>query len=196
MRVLAFSAVIAAGDGGSVAYLASATYGGLVTVWDLERGCAIATLQDPSQGVDAIAVSADGVYLATASLDGKVRLWDLAARTIRYAAATEPHGVSALAFSPHHPWLAVGSQSGTISLWERETGYPISQFAGHATRIDALTFGDDDATLHSESVEPVTKIWTLPRGVMLTTRAERPQGSLVLEVQPEDGGIDFEIFAP
>ncbi|GAB4341017.1 MAG: hypothetical protein Fur0042_02120 [Cyanophyceae cyanobacterium] len=193
VRVLAFSA---ASDRVPVGYLASGTYGGLVTVWDLEGGRAIATLQDPSKGVDAIAVSADGTYLATAALDSKVRLWDLAARTVRYAAATGPHGVSALAFSPHQPWLAVGDQTGAIAVWERDTGYPISQFAGHTTRIDALTFGEEEATLHSESVEPVAKTWKLPRGTLLNTRAERPQGSLTLEVQPEDEGIDFEIFAP
>ena len=193
VRSLAFSA---SSDRHAPRYLASGTYGGTVTTWDLDTGECVASFRDPTKGIDAIAVSADGVYLATASLDSKIRLWDLATQSVRYAAPTGPAGVCTLAFSTERPWLAVGCQSGTISVWDRETGYPISQFVAHASRVDTINFSADGATLYSESIEPVAKLWQLPAGSRIDTIADRPQGTMSLQLQPDSEEVSFEIFAP
>ncbi len=45
-------------------------------VWDLDRGCLLASLGTPGQNV-GVAVSSDGRCIVTAEADGKIRIWDL-----------------------------------------------------------------------------------------------------------------------
>ena len=77
--------------------------------------------QDPSDIVEALAVSPDSRVLATAEYRQAVLLWDIAdpahpSELARVATGAGP--VSAVAFSPDGTLLAVGSWKGRLSLWD------------------------------------------------------------------------------
>jgi WD40 repeat protein len=77
----------------------------------------LATLKGHTEGVDALAWSADGTRLATASWDATARLWD--GQTGESLATLRGHtaGVRALAWTADGAHLATASEDGTAKLW-------------------------------------------------------------------------------
>lgn len=106
---------------------------GILQIFDLEKGAAVASIAAHAGGVDATAWSSDGLLVATGgqaramlrdpeSIIPKVvadpftlKLWEAKTGTLRGKAELPEH-VSMLAFSPKGPTLAASDAFGTVHL--------------------------------------------------------------------------------
>ncbi|HVS34660.1 MAG TPA: WD40 repeat domain-containing protein, partial [Gemmataceae bacterium] len=107
--------------------VAAAGSGGLIRLWSVATGEAIAWLDAESDFVLAEAFSADGRMLATSGLDGTVSVWEIASASRRCRLKGGQGYIDALAFSPDGRRLYTGGHDGTVLAWDltdqRATGF-------------------------------------------------------------------------
>ena len=80
-----------------------------ITVWDMETGRLVATLEGHGGWVTGLALSADGRRLASAANDGTLKLWNLALRKEVLTFPTQVSPYTKVAFAPDGNSIAVVS---------------------------------------------------------------------------------------
>lgn len=104
------------------------------------------------EGVNGIALSADGKRLLSAEAGGQVRLCD--AHTLKPLLTFVGHGgpVAAVAFAPGDLLAASAGYDGSIRIWDVATGQQRHVLHGHEGKITAVAFSPDGKTLASGAV--------------------------------------------
>lgn len=98
--------------------LASAEFGYIVRLWDVETGREQAVLKGHTDKVNTAAFSPDGRRLASGDLDGFVRVWDV--ESAKEVAAWKAHAnsVYSLDISKDGKQLATGGKNSIVRLWD------------------------------------------------------------------------------
>jgi len=149
-----------------------------VTIWDVDSGQALATLQGYvstagrgySSAASDLAFSPDGQLLATAGLDRdhSVQLWDVAGAQPLGRFQGPTWGVMSVAFSPDGRVLATDGPSYQVVLWDVATGRALAMLDGHTDLVTGLAFSPDGRTLTSGSYDGTARVW----GVRKTVRPD------------------------
>jgi WD40 repeat protein len=92
--------------------------------YDLVTGKPHGRLPDLSEGVSALAFSADSHTFAMGGVKGEVAVMDLRTGRVRTSGAVPEAACQALAFAPGGASLAVATADGGVYLWEVERGVP------------------------------------------------------------------------
>jgi hypothetical protein len=115
-----------------------------ITLWDVQTGQHLTSLEGHTGPVLCVAFSSDGRTLASGSEDQTIKLWDV--KTGRQRATLKGHtaGVVSVAFSSDGRTLATESRESTRKLWDVKTGQqrtPLKwEFARQAERLNPLRF--------------------------------------------------------
>ncbi|MFE1443581.1 hypothetical protein [Streptomyces sp. NPDC058739] len=163
-----------------------------VRLWDPVSGT---TLESPfsacTQGVEALAYSADGRLLATGGHDGTVRLWDPVTLTPLCDPITGHTGsVTAVAFSEAGPTLATGGQDGTVRLWDPITFIPVgAPCTGQNPTVLSLAFSPGGATLAIGSRENALRMWNPSTGAVHHAHLTGPEESSPAVAFSPDGQV-------
>ena len=102
--------------------LASASFDGTVTLWDVAKWREIATIDHSREAILAVAFSPNGSVLATGGWGGnangsvhEVGLWDTESHAMIAKLRGHAAGVTSVTFSPDGKRLVAGSMDGTAS---------------------------------------------------------------------------------
>jgi WD40 repeat protein len=105
-------------------WLAQATGGPAVQLWDTAAGTKARSLEHPA-GVCAMSFSPDGRWLAAGEVTGTIRLWSAADGQPGPVLDWHKEGITALSFSEDARSLAsAGGTDGYVYIWSLETGEP------------------------------------------------------------------------
>jgi len=120
------------------------------------------------------AFSPDGQTLVCGASSGPIVFWNVATGK-RLASSLDRASVSAMAFSPFGSMVVAGTRDGKMIILQAPTpetsapskaaaGFefrikPTASFLAHATRITALAFSPDGATLASADDDGVVRFW-------------------------------------
>jgi WD40 repeat protein len=158
-------------------WLASASAGKTVKVWDATTGQEALTLKGHAREVRGVAFSPDGKRLASAGEDwrgSELKVWDLTtAQEILTLKGGATDGFFAIAFSPDGKRLASAWDNGTIKLWDAQTGDETLTLNGHTGgKVGGVAFSPDGKRLASTGAgdhTPEVKVWDAQTGHELLT---------------------------
>jgi hypothetical protein len=89
-----------------------------VTLWKAASRQPLASLSGYENGIQNVAIAADGRLLATGSRDGNVKIWDLATRRTLASWHAHQGGVLAVAFQPKGHTLATAGEDRLAKMWD------------------------------------------------------------------------------
>lgn len=151
-------AIALSGDGRVVVSVTSG--GGALQAWELPSGRCIRTID--CDGVQAVAVSGDGLRALSGGEDGKLRVWELATgnclRTV--TADTGPVVGASVAVSHDGLHAVSGTIRRAVRLWELPSGRCLCTFAGDW----ALALSADARLALTSSSNGTGRLWELRSG--------------------------------
>jgi WD40 repeat protein len=175
---------------------------GTATVWGMDTGERLLTLEGHRGVVNDIAFSPDGSRLATTGSDGTVRVWDGASGRQIHVLRGHQGVVWGVAFSPAGRLLATSSEDATVRIWDVAAGTEEMVLTGPDGATFDLgflhvnpVFSPDGSRVASGSWDKAARIWDLrtsETSVVLaghvfgvTAVAFSPDGSRVATGSPE-----------
>jgi sulfatase modifying factor 1 len=192
--------LLASGNRGPL--FASGSRDSEITLWDVNTGKRLKTLEGHSNDVNSVAFSPDGSILASGSRDKTLILWDVKSGT----QLNRFHGVqdtfdymNAVAFSPDGTTLFAGSSNGYVYAWNRESGMPIHTFVNKDGRTHSIAVSPDGKTLIAGN-SPILeykvdqyfyRFWEVQSGKMLFEVSLKYWGDKGIALSPDGRIVAF-----
>ncbi len=131
---------------------------GEINYWDLESGEHRASKRTPTNWIDAVAVSPDGLKVASASVTG-LHFWNLSWTHREREWAAHTGGVTAGLFADQGRTLITGGKDRTIAFWETRSGNQNATLSGHKGPVRALAHDAQGKFLCSAGEDGMIKVW-------------------------------------
>lgn len=150
---------------------------GPITLWDVETGEALRTLNDKASR--SARFSPDG-KLFTASQAGRiVRLYDTASQKILATFNEHQHNTTLFAFSPDGRWIASGSVDGSVRFWETATFAPGPVFESGAGQVLDVAFHPTLSRVACVTTFNACQIWDTATGRQIYQRMQPSQNEWI-----------------
>ncbi|MCX8512253.1 MAG: WD40 repeat domain-containing protein, partial [Chthoniobacteraceae bacterium] len=154
---------------------------GTIRIWDANTGQCLHVLEGHMDGVQSMALSADGCRLVSLCsvalrlwdtdtgeilklLENKEE-WDVETGEIIDFSEWHPDGASSVAISADGRWIVSGGV--TIRVWDSETLELRSVLEGHTDQVQTLCFFEDENCIVSASDDESIRVWDLNQGLCL-----------------------------
>ena len=152
----------------------SASFDGMLRVWDLETATCRHLLKGHSGSVNCVSVTPDGRHAVSASDDHTLRVWDLETGLCLKELAGHTNEVRRVSVTPDGRRAVSASSDRTIRVWDLERGLCLHDEQGHATSVRSVSVtpdglrgvsgsgGDDDGT---RAPDYSVRTWDFAAGV-------------------------------
>jgi WD40 repeat protein/energy-coupling factor transporter ATP-binding protein EcfA2 len=150
--------------------IATAGYGGTVTIWQVAGGRRLRTIQlhDPDENyyVQDVAFSPDGRLLATGDSETQLRFWRVDSGREYGKPLTHLEVVDAVKFSPDGKLVAAGLGDRTVHIWDVKTRQAYGPvLRGHTNGVESVDFSGDGKLLASAGDDRTVRLWTTATGL-------------------------------
>ncbi|KAK6828769.1 hypothetical protein RU639_003735 [Aspergillus parasiticus] len=141
--------------------LASIEEGGTITLWDIQTGERMFSLESRGSWV-CVAFSRSGAKLATGSQDA-VRVWDANTGVLQLELKEHKTIVTAVAFSPDEKLISSGSNDAKLCFWDLSKG-ELSQTLQGSGAINQIVFSADGRLVASGTLSQTFRLWDRETG--------------------------------
>jgi WD40 repeat protein/tetratricopeptide (TPR) repeat protein len=135
-----------------------------VTIWDVNSGHKLRTLDGHTAAGFAVAFSPDGSKLATANMDKTVRLWNPVTGQALFVITGHNQSVDCVAFSNDGEQIATGGEDGTARIWRIQQPYEIPPLVGHTNTINQVVFSSDGTRMATAGSDNTVRVWLTSPG--------------------------------
>lgn len=158
----------------------------------------LASFDENSQGVTAVAFSPDGRFFAASGRDGLTRVWRTDKKQIWKILGEHAGWVKCLSFSQDGKLLATAGSDKSIKVWDTSVWRPVQTLTGHERSINAVQFSPDSKILASAGDDETVRIWDVETGKKIKTLGKHKDVVNCLSFYPDgkflaSGGADFKI---
>jgi WD40 repeat protein len=137
---------------------------GVLCLWEIATGNALARVTVPGRAVTSVAVSCDG-RLVAALTDGAIAVWEPGrTKQVRRVAVAGLAWFAPVAFSPDNRTLAFAKEDNSICLWDVVTEQEVRLLKGHEQKIKYLAFLSDGKSLVSAAADRTCRLWNTVTG--------------------------------
>lgn len=144
--------------------VASGSYDRTCKIWDSSTARVLASLEDHSEVVYAVAFNPLGNRVVTGSFDTTAKLWDADTGQCLETLAGHSAELMCVAFAPTNDAVATCSNDCLVKIWDAETGDELGPLKGHEAEIMGVTFDHTGATLLTSSFDGTARLWDLKNG--------------------------------
>lgn len=151
--------------------LMTASWSGLIKIWDMPNGNLVHTLRGHSGQVGGVAFRNhakdcfEEVTMASCSSDGMVKLWSMKSEeSIADITGHMPNRVSKLAFHPSGRFLGTACHDKSWRLWDLEQKQEVLHQEGHAKAVHAIAFQIDGSVVLTGGHDAFGRVWDLRTG--------------------------------
>ena len=158
-----------------------------IALWDVETGEALRVFEtdDHEDGIEDLALNADGTLFASADGDGIAIIWDMeTGEVLHILDGHDGESVEGINFSPDSRYVLTASDDALLKLWDVETGEELRTFEGHEDEVTYGAFSPDGSKIVSSSEDELVIIWDVESGEILHT------------LEGHDDEIEHVIFSP
>ncbi|MBA3752425.1 WD40 repeat domain-containing protein [Candidatus Dependentiae bacterium] len=142
-----------------------------ITLWNIEEGSVIATLEQGETPVHAVAFTPNEEYVVTAGAhDNKARIWN--SRTGELCKELPAHHTRplySLTVSAQGESLLGGSADKTSSWWDLETGKLLVTLIGHEDRVESVALNTKGTCAYTAGGDKTVRLWDIRNGKNSTT---------------------------
>jgi WD40 repeat protein len=161
-------------------------FDGVIRFYEASSGKLLNSIDNGTNQILSVAITADEKTLFTASLD-RVDVWDISTRQLRTSFKEIGR---LLQISKDQRWLASGSYEKGIRLRDLSTLQVRSTMYGHKETIYGIAFSHDSRLLASASWDGTVKIWHVLSGRELMT-IPSPSPAFSVAFAPDDRTLAF-----
>lgn len=161
--------------------LASGTWGGVPTLWNVESGETQPVLSEAAN-CTALAFSPDGTVLAGGGDDGTLRLWNLPTRRLVRAVPGHKSAILYLSFSPQGGKIA-SSDDKTLCLWDA-AGQKLREMSDAQGMRGAVWSPDSSTVVTGDDNPEGVRLWDVASG---QTRGVLPSGWVACALYNRNG---------
>lgn len=138
------------------------------SLWEQAENISLAnTLPGHANGVQSIALGADGQTLASGGMENTIKIRNLRTKELIHTLTGHSGNVYSIAISPDGNTLVSGSADKTIKVWNLQTGEVLRTIEGHSAPVHSVAISPDGNTLVSGSADKTIKIWNLRTGQLI-----------------------------
>ncbi|MBI4752507.1 MAG: WD40 repeat domain-containing protein, partial [Acidobacteria bacterium] len=164
--------------------LVSASWDGMLKVWEMATGEELATLTGHASRVTAVAVLPDSRRLVSASEDKTLKVWEVETGAELATLTGHTSWVTAVAVLPDGRRLVSASRDHTLKVWEVATGEELATLTGHTSEVTAVAVLPDGRRLVSASSDHTLKVWEVETGAELATLTGHTSWAVAVAVLP------------
>jgi WD40 repeat protein/cytoskeletal protein RodZ len=150
------------GNGGIIA---SASYLGLVKVWEVSTGKELLSVRDGKN----VGLSLDGSMIASATSDNAVKIRKVSTGKELKVLVGHASPIESIRFSEKSDIVATGDWNGVMKLWSLKTGQVLKTLTAHTSWVNEITFSADDRLVASASEDGTARIWNAATGELIQT---------------------------
>jgi WD40 repeat protein len=123
-------------------YVLLGGYDNIATLWEVDSGRELRSLEGHSDSITSVAFSPDGKRVLTGSWDGTARLWETMTGKEEYRFRIQAR-VTSVAYSPDNNHILTGSEDRIIRLWDVKSRKESQRFIGHSGLNPSVAFSPD-----------------------------------------------------
>jgi WD40 repeat protein len=160
-----------------------------ISVWDCQTEQQLDVLEQHTDWVRGLAISASGESLVSVGNDGRVLLWDTANRQLR---SKVQHFTEACTAVEHHPTesqIAVATASGKVYWIDLNTNAQLHCFEKLGDDVRAVAFSSDGKLLAAGNRTGEIHVWNLHDRTLLSKAPAHTQRVRALIFSADNGGL-------
>jgi dipeptidyl aminopeptidase/acylaminoacyl peptidase len=140
----------------------TASFDGLIKVWDIQRGQQMYTVSGHKGKVNSVAVTPDNRYAISASEDSTLKIWNIQTQETHILTGHDG-SVNDVAVTPDGRYAISASNDCTLKLWDIQTHQEVRNFI-HTKPVSIVKVTSDAPYAISASKDGILKIWNIQTG--------------------------------
>ncbi|MGV3662213.1 MAG: DUF4365 domain-containing protein [Prosthecobacter sp.] len=165
--------------------LLSASRDGYLRHWNADKGIRIAQCKVPFQGLNSVAVTADGSPIVGASIESWLAIWTGRDDEDAVVLKEKVESLAPLSMPSEDRVAYIGTNDGKVAKWDLDQIRRVATFEGHIGTVFAVAVTPDGRFCVSGGRDGSIRLWTTETGECLAILRSHTQWVIGIAITPD-----------